>query len=246
MKKFIFLLLLLSFGMVMISGLVSAADKSSNGDNEVYYDYVNDQYITNLKTIDKDGNMTDLSFEDYMADVKAAKEFEKEREKQMKKAAKDNSSSDEMDSAITAYSNPGVYYRYYEEAAGQFKGRAYAVTNPFTCPYNAAGCSPTYSVSETKYTNWDASVNLASERSAVSAGINASWGHSATNSTSYRLDLNPGTTGYVTVAPYYNYSGGTLRQYYDGVHVNSDYVYNEFPARLYSDVLKWHVYGVVY
>lgn len=99
----------------------------------------------------------------------------------------------------------------------QVNGSQRKISADFEAP--RGGGSITKTVSFTVSHTFSSNVTLASEKSAIQAGCGFTWVESASSSSTYTANLNPGEKGYLSFTPYYNKISGSLQLYsnWDGL-----------------------------
>lgn len=112
---------------------------------------------------------------------------------------------------------PYDYYQYYKfvKSSGPVvvNGPIEKITATLVAPKGGGSITKTLSVSITE--SFSANITLEAEKASVrrSAGITGGWQKSATNSTSYTVNLLPGERGYIGFSPKYYHVVGVLETY---------------------------------
>ncbi|MCQ4935554.1 hypothetical protein [Anaerotignum propionicum] len=214
MKKF--LSLILSCAMIFsASATVFASEVTNEKDITVNledgHSYYDDKLNTNVIafTINSDGSVNYLT-EEEVNSIPSINEAEELTE---------STPSDivQNDSKIVTRG----YREWYEfdQTGGpyHYKGSLKKVSADLEAPAGGGGIDEEVSYTSSHF--FSASVTTNAEKSAIQAGASIGWESSATSSTTYRVNLLPGQTGYIGFYPYYNRVVGDLELHsnWDGI-----------------------------
>ncbi|WP_338553572.1 hypothetical protein [Paenibacillus sp. KS-LC4] len=241
------LLILVSLFVLSINAYANANEQKIIPQAEqTYYDVETGETITNIYAITEDG-YKEISFETFKQIREEGKlnsnELETQRVANESPLLKDKTLKEPYISTFALISNY-VQTSY----SDNWYNETNKVTNNFSCPANGAGCSVMANYSLTKTEQFTAGMD-STYKSIIKGAVSFSWISSASVSSSYRLDLKPGQTGYINFMPAYRYTSGKLTVY-SSIPWSTEKIYEgpafgASPRKLSTGELEGIVWGVV-